>query len=181
MNKQQRLLAVCEGAICVAMAWALSYLEVDLWFQGGSIGITMIPLFIYAMRRGVGWGVLAGLALGTIKYFFAGGTALTWQSMLLDYTVAYAAIGFAGIYKGKDKWLWSPIIGGLARFSIHYLSGITIYAVWMPDRFWGMPMTSPYIYSALYNGGYMLPSIILAVAAMWGLSRHKAVRKFINE
>ena len=181
MNKtKETLLAVCEGAICIAMAWALSYLELDLWFQGGSIGITMIPLFIFAMRRGVGWGTLAGLVLGTIKYFLAGGTALTWQSMILDYTVAYAVIGLAGIYKGKAKWLWAPIIGGIARFFIHYLSGVTIYAAWMPDVFWGIPMTSPYIYSVLYNGGYMVPSIVLAVLAIFGLSKHKTIRQFIK-
>ena len=181
MNKQKETLrAVCEGAIAIAMAWALSYLELDLWFQGGSIGLTMIPLFLYAMRRGAGWGVIAGLALGTIKYFLAGGTALTWESMLLDYTVAYAVVGLAGLYHGKGKWWVAPVIGGIARFLIHYISGITIYAEWMPDVFWGMPMASPYIYSALYNGGYMVPSIVLAVAALWGLSRHKVIKDFIK-
>lgn len=182
MHKQRETLrAVCEGAIAIAMAWALSYLEIDLWFQGGSIGLTMIPLFLYSMRRGACWGILAGLALGSIKYFMAGGWALSWQSMLLDYTVAYALIGLAGIYRGKHKWLISTIIGGTARFLVHYLSGITIYAELMPETFWGMPMMSPYIYSALYNGGYIVPSVVISAAAIWAMSRNRVVKAFINE
>ena len=36
--KHEKLIAICEGALCVALAYALSLLELDLWYQGGSIG-----------------------------------------------------------------------------------------------------------------------------------------------
>ena len=100
-HNRERLLTVCEGAITIALAWALSYLEIDLWFQGGSIGVTMLPLILFAMRRGAGWGTLVGFVFGTIKFYMAGGWALSWQSMLLDYTVAYALVGLAGLYRAK--------------------------------------------------------------------------------
>jgi len=179
-NGRDRLLTVCEGAITIALCWALSFLELDLWFQGGSIGVTMLPLLLFAMRRGAGWGCVTGFIFGTIKFYMAGGWALSWQSMLLDYTVAYAAVGLAGLYRAKGRILIAPAIGGLARFIVHYISGITIYAELMPESFWGIPMASPYFYSALYNGGYVVPSVVLCGALIWSMSRSKPIRDFIK-
>ena len=42
----------------------------------------------------------------------------------------------------------------------------------------GLTMTSPFFYSALYNGGYMLPSTILAVVVCAALMA--PLRKFLN-
>ena len=171
---------MCEGAITIALAWALSYLEIDLWFQGGSIGVTMLPLFLFAMRRGAGWGCVTGFVFGTLKFYMAGGWALSWQSMLLDYTVAYALVGLAGLYRAKGRSIIAPIIGGFARFAVHYVSGVTIYAQYMPEDFWGIPMASPFIYSGLYNGGYVAPSVALCCILIWTMSRSKPIRDFIN-
>ena len=68
-NTRKKTQMLCEGAISIALAIALSYVELDLWFQGGSISATMIPLILFAFRWGIGWGMLAGLAFGTLKYF----------------------------------------------------------------------------------------------------------------
>ena len=179
-HNRDRLRIVCEGAITIALAWALSYLEIDLWFQGGSIGVTMLPLFLFAMRRGAGWGCVTGFVFGTLKFYMAGGWALSWQSMLLDYTVAYALVGLAGLYRAKGRSIVSPVIGGMARFCVHYISGVTIYAQYMPDEFWGMSMASPFIYSALYNGGYVVPSLALCCILIWTMSRSKPIQNFIN-
>ena len=58
-------------------------------------------------------------------------------------------------------WL-AALIGCIGRFIIHFISGITIYAEYMEDIF-GLTMTNTWVYSALYNGSYMLPNTILAV------------------
>lgn len=175
---RRRLLSLCEGAICIAMAYALSFLEIPIGVNGGSLSPAMIPILIFAIRNGAGMGIAAGFLFGIIKFFLAGGTALNWQSMLLDYSVAYAAVGLGGlvsplIYGRSDasaNWkkvlLWGAvgtIIGCAARFLIHYISGVTVYAEWMPEEFLGMTMTTPYFYSLLYNGLFMLPSTVLAV------------------
>ena len=39
--------------------------------------------------------------------------------------------------------------------------GATIWAEYMPESFFGMTMTTPWFYSALYNGAYMLPDMIV--------------------
>ncbi len=103
---------------------------------------------------------------------------MDWVSIIFDYSVAYAVVGLAGLFKRKVSMLpVAAVVGGLARFVIHYLSGVTVYAKWMPEEFLGLPMTSPAIYSALYNGAYMLPSIIVAVVVCMLL--RKPLRKWI--
>jgi thiamine transporter len=49
------------------------------------------------------------------------------------------------------------------RYLVHFISGVTIYAEWMPDSFLGMKMESVALYSFLYNGLYMIPTIICAL------------------
>ena len=166
----KKLRALCEIAIFTAMALALSYLKIPIGLEfggfGGSINLVMIPLIICAIRWGLGCGLGAGLVFGTLKFFLAGGTAINWQSMLLDYSLAYMFVGFAGLLRGKSGTAWlAALIGCAARFLVHFVSGVTIYAEYMEDIF-GLHMTNVWVYSLLYNGSYMLPNTILAVAAV---------------
>ncbi len=179
-SKTTRML--CEGAVSIALAYALSFVELDLWFQGGSIGATMIPLILFAVRWGAGWGLLAGLVFGTLKYFLGlSSWAIDWVSIIFDYSVAYAMVGLAGLFRNKVKQIpLAAAVGCIARFIIHYVSGFTVYAKWMPEEFMGMPMTSPFIYSALYNGGYMLPCTILAVVVCALLITVKPIRNWLG-
>ena len=147
-----------EGGICIALALVLSYLKIPIGLSfggfGGSITLVMVPLILFAVRYGAPWGILAGVAFGTLKYFFA-------------YSVAYGAVGLAGLFrvKGHDysKLPLAAFVGCLGRFVIHFISGVTVYAQYMPEEFMGMTMTSPVFYSVLYNGTYMLPNTILAI------------------
>ncbi len=166
-NKNLRKLA--EGAVLTALALVLSYIKIPIGLGfggfGGSVDLVMIPLIIFAIRRGWGWGLGAGLVFGTLKFFFAGGVAVNWESMLLDYSLAYMFVGFAGLWpSGRFRLAGGALLGCFARFLIHFLSGITIYAEYMPESFMEMTMVSPFVYSVLYNGTYMLPNTVLAVA-----------------
>ena len=167
-----------------AAALALSYLKIPIGLAfggfGGSIDLVMIPVLVLAIRRGFGWGLGCGLVFGTLKFFFAGGVAINWQSMLLDYSLAYAAVGLAGLCRRSSlPLLCGTLLGCSARFGVHYLSGVTIYAAYMPESFMERTMTSPAFYSLLYNGTYMLPNTILAVI-LCGLLQ-KPLRKFMEK
>ena len=169
-NKKSATRVLTESAILVAAALALSYLKIPVGFSlggfGGSIDFVMIPLIIIALRHGAGWGLGSGLVFGIIKYFFAAGFAVNWQSILLDYGVAYMAVGLAGLPYVRKNDIAGTFIGCLGRFVIHFISGITIYAMWLPEEFLNMTMTNTWIYSLLYNGTYMLPNTILALVVV---------------
>ncbi|MBE6914223.1 MAG: proton-coupled thiamine transporter YuaJ [Ruminococcaceae bacterium] len=167
--KYKKLITMCEGAVCVALSLVLSYMKIPIgagfggW--GGSIDLVMIPLIVYALRRGTGWGLGAGLVFGTLKFFLAGGVAVNWQSMLLDYSVAYMCVGFAGVMRGSRFALpLGALLGCAGRFAIHFISGVTIYAIVVPTEIMGIVAGGPALYSLLYNGTYMLPNTVLAVA-----------------
>ena len=169
-----RMLA--EAGICIALAFALSFLKIPIGMSfggfGGSIDLVMIPLLIFAIEWGAKWGCLAGLVFGTIKYFMASGLAISWVSIIFDYSIAYAAVGLAGIVRlfstppSKAAIGIGTFIGCLARFIVHYISGVTVYAQYMPEEFMNFKMTTPAVYSLLYNGTYMLPNTILAIIVM---------------
>ena len=157
-----------EGGISVALAVALSYLKIPIMNGfggfGGSIDLVMIPLIVYAVRWGMGWGIGAGLVFGTLK-FFLGGKSIDWVSIIFDYSVAYAFVGFAGILRKKYELMpVAAFIGCLARFVIHFISGITVYAKYVPEEFMGVSGITPIVYSVLYNGTYMLPNTVIAIA-----------------
>ncbi len=178
-NEKVRML--CEGALCIAMSVVLSYVKLDVGPSGGSINATMIPLVLFAIRWGWGWGVGAGLVFGTLKYFLGEGFVISWVSILFDYSVAYAFVGFAGVLKGKANTAWlAALMGCAARFVVHYLSGVTVYAEWMPEEFLGMTMTTPFFYSFLYNLFYMLPSTVITLVGVFALSMVAPIRKWLE-
>ena len=178
-NEKVRML--CEGALCIAMSVVLSYVKLDVGPSGGSINATMIPLVLFAIRWGWGWGVGAGLVFGTLKYFLGEGFVISWVSILFDYSVAYAFVGFAGVLKGKANTAWlAALMGCAARFVVQYLSGVTVYAEWMPEEFLGMTMTTPFFYSFLYNLFYMLPSTVITLVGIFALSMVAPIRKWLE-
>ena len=172
--QNKNLRALTEGAVMVALSIALSFLKIPIGAGfggfGGSIDLVMVPLIIYAVRYNAAWGLGAGLVFGTIKYFL-GGSAIDWVSIIFDYSVAYMFVGFAGLLNKSYKTLpLAALIGCFGRFVIHFISGVTIYAMYMEDIF-GLPMTNVAVYSALYNGSYMLPNTILAAIVCFVLGR----------
>ena len=161
---KSNLRSLCEGAIMVTIAQILSYIKLWEMPWGGSIVLSMVPIILYAVRWGLGSGLLAGFVFGVLQFMFDGGFAIGWQSIIGDYLLAFTVLGLAGLMKGKKLGVfWGTLIGGFARFLVHYVVGATIWAAYMPDTVFGMTMTSPWIYSLLYNIAYMGPNIIITL------------------
>ncbi|MBR3737856.1 MAG: energy-coupled thiamine transporter ThiT [Eubacterium sp.] len=117
---------------------------------------------------------------------------------LLDYIVAFTVLGLSGMFKNKIKNDTAAFaLGGgvvcLLRFVAHFLSGWILwgsYAEWfftekmnnsfsqsVLGKFSGQSLAI--IYSAVYNGSYMLPELIITVVACLALISVKPVRKLI--
>ena len=173
------LRALTEGAIFAALAQILSMLKLVELPQGGSVTVAMLPIFIYCARWGFGPGVMASFLFGLLHLMLDGAYAWGWQSILGDYLVAYTALGLAGLFhKSKNGFFTGILVGGLARFLVHYVVGATVWAEYMPDTFFGMTMHSPWFYSFLYNGSYMFIDMILCAAV--GILLWKPMKKYIR-
>ena len=173
------LRALTEGAVFVALAQVISYLKLFELPQGGSITVGMLPIFLYCARWGFGPGMLASFVYSLLQLLLDGAYAWGWQSMLGDYIVAFTVLGFAGLFhKQKNGFFTGTVVGSLARFLVHYVVGATVWAEYMPESFFGMTMHSPWFYSMLYNGSYMLIDMIFCLII--GLLIWKPLGKYIR-
>ena len=171
---------LCEGAIMVALALVLNQLKIFRLPNGGSITLEVLPIFFYAVRWGVGPGLLAGFAFGLLQMFIDGAVAWGWQSLLLDYLVAFTPLGLAGLFKGKDWGIFAgTVLGSAVRFIVHFISGITIYAIVAPTELFNMTFTSPWMYSLAYNGSYMAIDMALCLV-VFGLLYKPLKRYFLG-
>ena len=156
----------------VVLGQLLGYLVLFRMPWGGTVCLSMLPIFLFSCRWGVGPGLMSGFVLGCLQFMFDGGIALGWQSILGDYLAAFTVLGLSGLFRGKPSSVFlGTITGSLARFLVHYVVGATIWAEYMPEAFFGMTMTSPWLYSLLYNGAYMALDLVLCLVVFGLLAK----------
>lgn len=159
--------ALVECALMVALAIVLDLIPMPKWPNGGSLSIAAVPIIYISYRHGLLWGLGSGLVYSVVQmitgfYPPPAGTFLGYVGViLLDYVLAFTAFGLADLFAkpfGKYK-LAGYGIGAAAvniiRFICSFLSGWIIWGVYAPEG------QAPWLYSLLYNGGYMLPNAIL--------------------
>ncbi len=161
----QSLRGLTEGAIFVALAFVLSFVKLYELPNGGSLTPAMFPILLYALRFGLARGLGAGFVFGLLQLLFDGAYAWGWQSMVLDYLLAFTPLGLAGLFKGKAWGIFpGTLLGCLGRFIVHYISGVTVYKIVAPTEVPGLGVyDNASLYSLVYNGSYMLPNMLLAL------------------
>ncbi len=171
--RSQRTTLLVEIALTVALSAVLSMLAVRLPINiaGGSISFALLPLLVLSLRRGLVAGVLAGAVFGSVDLLIEPFFVAPIQ-VLLDYPVAYAAVGLAGLGSGayRRAAAHSPAagttvalgymaVGGAARLAAAWLSGVVFFGANAPA---GQPV---WLYSLVYNLSYILPSFAVCAAA----------------
>ena len=91
-----------ECAVAVALAVLCSFIKVWEMPQGGSISLTMVPLFVVSFRRGGVAGVISGCVYGAVSLIFAGAIYHP-MSIVLDYILAYGLVGISG-FLAQSLW-----------------------------------------------------------------------------
>ena len=178
-NKNWSVRTLTEGAILIAVAEILSLLPLFKLPWGGSVDLAMLPVLLFCVRWGFGPSVLACFTHGVMQMLFAGGVAIGWQSMVGDYLLAYAVLCLAGLFKGQ--FCVGTVVACTARFLVHYVVGATLWAEYMPETFFGMTMTTPWIYSALYNGSFMALDLVIILVAYFLLTKTPLAKYFKRE
>lgn len=148
------------GAVCMALSNVLSMIKLFDMPQGGSITpASMLPLMLFAYVYGVGPGMTVGAVYGVMQFMIEP-YFLSVPQMLLDYPIAFAMVGLAGLFsKNENRALGlslGVVLGSLGRFVAAVLSGVVFFAEYAGDQ-------NPWVYSIGYNGAYMLPECIICV------------------
>ena len=166
-----------ELAVAVALAAVLSLVRIKLphLLYGGSVSFHSLPILAVAIRHGVGKGVLAGVAYGFVN-FVIGPYPFHPVQVILDYPVAFGALGMAGLpgtliaADGRGlpaRWLvvTGVLVANGLRFLCHFASGCVYFTQFAPEgvQIWR--------YSLFYNGSYMLPEALLGLLLMQLLLR----------
>ena len=168
-----RILVEC--ALMIAIGTVLSNIKFFTLPNGGSVTLlSMLPFVLVSFRHGVKWGLFTGFVNGCLQMLlgfwapptpliFDGAYAWGWQSMLLDYLVAFMALGTAEFFARpfKNRMVGVAVgtfMAGFLRFMCSFLSGVLV---------WGNlnEGLSAWTYSLVYNGSYMLPETLLTMVA----------------
>ncbi|MBQ9982936.1 MAG: energy-coupled thiamine transporter ThiT [Oscillospiraceae bacterium] len=172
--KKNSTQVLVEGSAMVALATILSYIRVFKFPTGGSVTLlSMLPIVVFSMKHGVKKGIfvsfvfaLVQLLQGVSEGLFGWGLTapMLISCILLDYIVAFTAIGFAGIFRNKGAVgrISGTIIALVIRFICHFLSGVVIWGT-VGELWTGFSIDNVFLYSLVYNGIYMLPEIIFTV------------------
>ena len=173
MNEKKSFLSVkemVEMALLISLAVVLDLdgLKISLGANGGSIGFTMLPLFILAFRHGfiksvIGIGIIYGLVTNLLD-----GWGLVYYPF--DYFVAYGlSIPLVGLFSryvfnkraAKDNLLinygfilLSVLLAGVIRVIGHTISSIVFYEYTLGA-------------ALAYNIAYVGPSILICLAILF--------------
>ena len=191
-NTKTKKLVTC--AIMVALATVLSlFTLVEMPLGGKLTPLSMVPIVLISVMYGLKWGFASSFVYSVIQFIFGitieglfawGLTA--WSligCILLDYIIAYTVIGIAGIFrkKGTVGIIAGSVIALVLRFVSHLLSGVVIFAKYEQFVVFGKEWVGrPWLYSAAYNGFYMLPEIVLTAITIGIIVQIPVVKKTVN-
>lgn len=170
MSKTRKL---TEIAVCIALAVVCSFIRVWEMPQGGSVALTMVPILFIAYKRGMVAGVITGAIYGLLSMLIAG-VIYHPASILLDYVLAFGALGLAGAFgKGAYRLVLGSVVGVAGRFGCSLVSGAVLFAEYAPAG------QNPWVYSLIYQATYMVPELIISIAVLL-LLHSKAHKLFEN-
>ena len=184
-SKQQKWSAttIAYAALAIALSFLLSNIRLYRMPQGGSItAVSMLPLMLFSYSFGIIPGLLTGTAYGVLQFLQTPSLLpiaplYAFCQVILDYILAFGCMGLVGMFgknQGNDRvYLPSGIaVASVLRFVCSVFSGVLFFAEYAGDQ-------NPWIYSAAYNGSYMLPELILtaAVGALIGPRLCRVLRR----
>ncbi len=171
---QSKTRMIAEAGVAIAIAQVLSFITLFHMPQGGSIkAASLVPLMIFAYRWGGTRGIWAGVVYGVLHFLLGFKSSIHYLSIILDYLVAYGAIGVCGYFKDNITGLVSGSIVAIAlRWFTSVTSGAVVFASYAPQG------QNPWIYSMIYNASYMVPDGILNIIVL--LFVYQGVKRGLN-
>jgi thiamine transporter len=167
----QRVKILAEATVFVALTIVLKDVLPPIYElpQGGSVTIAgLVPLLWFALRRGLRYGVFAGFIYGLIHAILPGAYIIHPVQGLLDYPLAFAALGLAGSLKRIP--ILGAAVGIAGRFLCSFAAGIIFFTSLSIDGVVG---------SAIYNGIYLIPEFGITSVVIYVLLRKKLLKVFM--
>ena len=152
------------AALCIALSYILSCIRLYRFSFGGSITLlSMLPIIAFALARGPLQGMVVGCAYGLLQLLQDFYVSHPVQ-LLMDYPLAFAALGLAGIVKflplpDRARLPIAVFVAAAGRYLLHVISGAVFFGKYAE------PGQTALTYSLIYNIGYMGPDAALCLLA----------------
>jgi len=153
------------SAAAIALATVISVaIKLPSLPNGGSVTLfSMLVMCLIGYWFGPVAGIIAGLAYGILQ-FITGPYVVHPAQVLLDYPLAFGALGFSGFfYKKKNGLILGYLAGTFGRFLFHEISGFIFYTTYV-DTFKGN--VAALWASTAYNLSYILPEVIITLVLL---------------
>ena len=181
-----RLITMIEGAIIAGVCVALSYIPLNTANAGFDLSLGLIPLGVFALRRGLLPGMAVGLVWGLLLIVLGRAYILTIPQAVLEYPIAFALGGFGGVFSGRlhrtfertagtrtvgtcQTVVFAAVVSAAARWFAHFWAGVIFWGSYAPE---GM---SPYVYSFIFNGSSAAANAALTAIVLTVLLRNARV------
>lgn len=150
-------------AVSIAIATVTSMIKIYEFPFGGSV--TLISMFFICFvgyLYGPAAGIMTGMAHGVLQLLIDPYILFPMQ-VLVDYVLAFGALGLAGLFwKSKNGLYKGYILGILGRYVFAVLSGWLFFGEYAWEGW------NPLLYSMVYNGAYIFAeaaiTLILLIA-----------------
>ena len=146
------------SALGIALALVTSYIKLWEMPWGGSVTLlSMLFICLIGYWFGLKYGLITGVAFGLLQ-FIIDPYMLSIPQVILDYPLAFGALGLSGFFCNKKFGLQiGYVLGVVGRFVCSTLSGVIFFADYAPD---GM---NPWVYSIVYQGSYIGAELVLTL------------------
>ena len=146
------------SAMAIALATVTSMIKLFEMPMGGSVTLfSMLFIVLIGYWYGLGGGLTVAIAYGVLQLLLDP-YILSFPQMLVDYILAFGALGLAGIFHNSKHGLIKGYIAAvLGRYFFAFLSGWIFFGMYAPEG------QNVLIYSAVYNGLYLVPEAIICI------------------
>ena len=146
------------SALGIALALVTSYIKLWEMPMGGSVTLlSMLFVCLIGYWFGLKYGLITGIAFGLLQFIIEP-YMLSIPQVILDYPLAFGALGLSGLFCNKKFGLQiGYVIGVFGRFVCSTLSGVIFFADYAPE---GM---NPWVYSIAYQGSYIGAELVLTL------------------
>ena len=149
-DKKTDVRALTVSALLIALATVLGQIKIFEMPQGGSVTLlSILPIVVCGYLLGTRRGVMAGFCVGLINLIF-GPYVIHPVQLLMDYPVAFGALGLSGLTRNTKNGLTKGyIIGIIGRYICAVLSGVIFFGAYAPEGF------NAWTWSLWYNLTYL--------------------------
>jgi thiamine transporter len=135
-DKKIDVRAMTTSAILAAIAMVLSFVRLfSLPFGGTVTLLSMLPIAVCAYLYGTRRGVMAGVVLGLVN-LVANPYVIHPVQLLLDYPLAFGALGIGGSLRNRKNGLTKTYLAGIiGRYICAVLSGVIFFGSYAPESF----------------------------------------------